>query len=52
MTRAHNDANVLTIGAKYVDEGQAMNLIHVFLETEFSGGRHSRRVAKIAQLEK
>jgi ribose 5-phosphate isomerase B len=52
MTREHNDANVLTIGAKYVDEGQAMNLIHVFLETEFSGGRHSRRVAKIAQLEK
>jgi ribose 5-phosphate isomerase B len=52
MTREHNDANVLTIGAKYLDQGQAMNLVHVFLETEFSGGRHARRVAKIAQLEK
>ncbi|HWC95308.1 MAG TPA: ribose 5-phosphate isomerase B [Candidatus Sulfopaludibacter sp.] len=52
LTREHNDANVLTIGAKYLDEGQAMELIHVFLETEFTGGRHARRVAKIAQLEK
>jgi ribose 5-phosphate isomerase B len=52
MTREHNDANVLTIGAKYLDQGQAMNLVHVFLDTEFSGGRHARRVAKIAQLEK
>jgi len=52
MTREHNDANVLTIGAKYMDQGQAMNLVHVFLETEFTGGRHARRVAKITQLEK
>jgi ribose 5-phosphate isomerase B len=52
MTREHNDANVLTIGAKYLDEAAAMNLIHIFLGTEFSGGRHARRVAKIAQLEK
>ncbi len=52
LTREHNDANVLTIGAKYVDEGQALHLIHVFLDTAFAGGRHARRVAKIAQLEK
>jgi ribose 5-phosphate isomerase B len=52
MTREHNDANVLTIGAKYLDEEQAMELIHIFLETQFAGGRHARRVAKIAQLEK
>jgi ribose 5-phosphate isomerase B len=52
MTREHNDANVLTLGAKYVDERRALELIQVFLETEFSGGeRHVRRVAKIAQLE-
>jgi ribose 5-phosphate isomerase B len=51
MTREHNDANVLTIGAKYLDEQQAMDLVHRFLETEFSGGRHARRVAKIAQIE-
>jgi len=52
MTREHNDANVLTLGAKYVDERRALELIRIFLETEFSGGeRHVRRVAKIAQLE-
>src|SRR5579872_3063075 len=52
MTREHNDANVLTIGAKYLDEQQAMNLVHIFLDTEFAGGRHARRVAKIAQIER
>jgi ribose 5-phosphate isomerase B len=52
LTREHNDANVLTLGAKYVDEGGALALIRIFLETPFSGGaRHVRRVAKIAQLE-
>src|SRR5579863_7075863 len=52
LTREHNDANVLTLGARYLDEAHAMDLIHIFLETEFSGRRHARRVAKIAQLEK
>jgi ribose 5-phosphate isomerase B len=52
LTREHNDANILTLGAKYLDETQAMDLIHTFLGTEFIGGRHARRVAKIAQLEK
>ena len=52
MTREHNDANVLTIGAKYLDEQHAAGLIDIFLNTEFTGGRHARRVAKIAQLEK
>ncbi len=52
MTREHNDANVLTIGAKYTDEVNASNLVQIFLDTEFAGGRHARRVAKIAQLEK
>ena len=51
MTREHNDANVLTLGAKYLDEERAARLIDIFLNTEFTGGRHSRRVAKIAQLE-
>ena len=52
LTREHNDANVLTLGAKYVDERRALDLIRIFLETEFSGGaRHARRVAKMAQLE-
>ena len=52
FTREHNDANVLTLGAKYLDESRAMQLIDLFLKTEFAGGRHARRVAKIAQLEK
>ena len=52
MTREHNDANVLTLGAKYLDEERAIELIHVFLNTEFAGGRHARRVAKIARLER
>lgn len=52
LTREHNDANVLTLGAKYVDERRALALIRIFLETPFSGGeRHVRRVAKITQLE-
>jgi ribose 5-phosphate isomerase B len=51
MTREHNDANVLTLGAKYLDEAQALGLIHLFLDTQFTGGRHARRVAKIMQLQ-
>jgi len=51
LSREHNDANVLTLGARYLDEERASALIDIFLKTEFSGGRHARRVAKIAQLE-
>src|SRR4051812_16514266 len=51
LTREHNDANVLTLGARYLDEEQAAALIRTFLNTEFSGGRHARRVAKIGALE-
>jgi ribose 5-phosphate isomerase B len=51
MTREHNDANVLTLGAKYLDEARAKALIDIFLTTQFIGGRHARRVAEIAQIE-
>jgi ribose 5-phosphate isomerase B len=51
MTREHNDANVLTLGAKYLNEQQAMELVRIFLNTEFNGGRHAVRVAKIARIE-
>ncbi len=51
LTREHNDANVLTIGAKFTDEHTARRLTEVFLRTAFLGGRHARRVAKIAELE-
>src|ERR1700682_335292 len=52
MTREHNEDNVITLGARYLDESRARDLIHIFLETEFAGGRHARRIAKISQLEK
>jgi ribose 5-phosphate isomerase B len=51
LTREHNDANVLTLGARYLDEQRASGLIDIFLKTEFAGGRHARRVGKIGQLE-
>jgi glycine hydroxymethyltransferase len=51
LVRGHNDANILTLGAKFTDAATAEALLDVFLETEFEGGRHSRRVAKIALLE-
>jgi ribose 5-phosphate isomerase B len=50
--RKHNDANVLAIGAHFTDEATARKMADVFLNTEFEGGRHARRVAKIEALEK
>lgn len=51
MTRAHNDANILTFGERVVGQGLAMELVDAFLTTEFEGGRHQRRVDLIARLE-
>ena len=51
LTRAHNNANVLTLGATLVDLDTAARLAKIFLETEFEGGRHARRVDKITALE-
>jgi ribose 5-phosphate isomerase B len=51
LTREHNDANVLTLGARYLDEANASRLVDIFLTTGFAGGRHARRVAKIGALE-
>jgi len=48
MTRAHNDANILCIGARVIGEGVAEELVRLFMEIEFEGGRHARRVDKIA----
>lgn len=52
LTRAHNDANVLAIGAIFTDEPTAGILVDTFLATGFDGGRHERRVRKIEELEK
>lgn len=51
MARAHNDANVLSIGARVVGEGLAEEIVRIFLSTPFDGGRHARRVAQLAELE-
>jgi ribose 5-phosphate isomerase B len=51
LTRQHNDANVLTLGATLTTPEEAERLVDVFLTTEFEGGRHARRVQKIADLE-
>ncbi len=52
LTRSHNDANVLAIGAKFTAPAEAARLVDVFLATDFEGGRHERRVRKMEELEK
>ena len=51
MARAHNDANVLALGAKYVSAEAANAMLESFLGTGFEGGRHQRRVGKIGAIE-
>jgi ribose 5-phosphate isomerase B len=51
LARAHNDANVLSIGARVVGTGLAEEILATFLATGFDGGRHARRVAQIIDLE-
>ncbi len=51
MARAHNDANVLSIGARVVGVGLAEEIVTTFLSTPFEGGRHARRVAQLSELE-
>ena len=50
-TRMHNDANVLCLGARVIGEGAALELVNVFLNTEFEGGRHQRRIDQLTELE-
>ena len=49
--RAHNDANIMALGARVVNQGLARRLVRLFLTTPFEGGRHQRRVQKIMALE-
>ena len=51
MTRRHNDANMLAMGAGIVGPNLAERIVDVFLTTDFEGGRHARRVALITQME-
>ena len=47
MTRRHNDANMMAIGAGFTGKNMAERMVEVFLTTEFEGGRHQRRVDKL-----
>lgn len=49
MARRHNDANVLALGGRVLDTQTAIELTKIFLETPFDGGRHERRVTKLAK---
>lgn len=51
MTRLHNDANVMCLGERFTGEQVALDAVDIFLSTPFEGGRHARRVEKIAALE-
>lgn len=51
MIRQHNDANMLSIGARVVGEGLALDIVDAFISTDFEGGRHSIRVDMIDALE-
>ena len=51
MTRRHNDANMMAIGAGFTGQNMAERMVEVFLTTEFEGGRHERRVNKMMALE-
>ena len=50
-SREHNNANVLTMGERVIGPGLATDIVKIWLTTDFAGGRHERRVAKIADLE-
>jgi ribose 5-phosphate isomerase B len=52
LARSHNDANVLALGGRILGETYALRIVDVFLETEFEGGRHQRRVGQITDIEK
>jgi ribose 5-phosphate isomerase B len=51
LAREHNNANVLSIGARVLPEGEISKIVKAWLNAKFEGGRHQRRVDKISQLE-
>src|SRR5215211_4024642 len=52
LARQHNDANVLSVAARYTPPGEIEKIVKAWLETDFDGGRHQKRVDKIAEMEK
>lgn len=51
LSREHNDANVLTLGGRVLDDAAAIAVVREFLAAQFAGGRHQRRIDKIAELD-
>ena len=51
FTRLHNDANVLCMGARTLGAGVALEIVDVFLNTGFEGGRHQKRIDKITEID-
>jgi ribose 5-phosphate isomerase B len=47
LTRQHNDANIICLPARFISEAEALSFVKIFLETEYEGGRHAARVAKM-----
>ncbi len=52
LSRLHNDSNILSIGARFVNGEEAVTAVKLWLETEFEGGRHQRRIEKIGKIER
>jgi ribose 5-phosphate isomerase B len=52
LSRQHNDANVLALGARIVDEQKALGIVDKWLSASFAGGRHQQRVQKISEIER
>jgi ribose 5-phosphate isomerase B len=52
LSREHNNANVLTLGARLLDDDSAFRIVEAWLRASFAGGRHQRRVEKITQMER
>ncbi|MCL4441954.1 MAG: ribose 5-phosphate isomerase B [Firmicutes bacterium] len=50
-SREHNNANILTMGERVIGPGLARDIVNIWLETDFAGGRHARRVQKISDIE-
>lgn len=51
LCREHNNANILTLGARIVEDARAIEIVRTFLATEFAGGRHQRRIDKISEMD-
>lgn len=51
MSRLHNDANVLALGGRVLGVGLALDIVDIFLDGEFEGGRHTNRINKISEIE-